>query len=386
MFEIRMPKFGLSMERGTVTKWYKHPGDAVKKGDALVEIESEKITNDVESAVDGFIKAILVQEGESKAVGEIIGYIAGTEEELREEITLEGPSSHQENNVVKEITKASIAQPKERGFVSASPAAKSLAKERGIDISMIQGTGPEGRITEKDVLDFANKQTQTVKKEFLSPLRKEIAERLSKSYHSYVLVTNMTKVDMTELLEIKKELNSDVSVTSILIKCLATNLTKYPEFNVHFDGTTLEKFPTINIGVAVDTERGLIVPVIKNVDVLSLTDVNEKLKILTDKARTNRLSREDVEDSHFTITNLGMMRTDMFTPVLNRDEVGILGAGRSMKELVVNDDNSTTIRTMAYFSLSYDHRIIDGALAARFLGSFADIVENSHTLSEVLKI
>ena len=112
MFEIRMPKFGLSMERGTVTKWYKHPGDAVKKGDALVEIESEKITNDVESAVDGFIKAILVQEGESKAVGEIIGYIAGTEEELREEITLEAPSSHQENNVVKEITKASIAQPR----------------------------------------------------------------------------------------------------------------------------------------------------------------------------------------------------------------------------------------------------------------------------------
>ena len=386
MFEIRIPKFGLSMEKGTVVKWYRAVGEAVEKGDVLVEIESEKITNDVESPVDGFIKAILVQEGESKAVGEIIGYIAETEEELREEFTLEAPSPLQENNIVEEITKASTAQSEQRSFVSASPRAKSLAKEHSIDLSTLQGTGSEGRITEKDVLDFIVKQTQTVKKEPLPPLRREIAERLSRSYHSYVLVTNKTKVDMTELLEIKKKLIPDVSVTTILVKCLGSVLLKYPEFNVHFDGGAVEKFPTINIGVAVDTERGLIVPVIKSVGTLSIAEVNEKLKSLAENARTNKLRQEDVEDSHFTITNLGMMRIDMFTPILNGQEVGILGVGRSVKELVVKDDNSTAIRTMAYFSLSYDHRIIDGALASRFLGGLAEVIENESLLKEVLKI
>ena len=386
MFEIRMPKFGLSMETGTVVKWYRAVGEAVEKGDVLVEIESEKITNDVESPIDGFIKAILVQEGESKAVGEIIGYIAETEEELREEFTLEAPSPLQENNIVEEITKASIAQSEQRSFVSASPRAKSLAKEHSIDLSTLQGAGPEGRITEKDVLDFITKQTQTFRKEPLPPLRREISERLSKSYHSYVLVTNMTKVDMTELLEIKKKLIPDVSVTAILVKCLGSVLLKYLEFNVHFDGSAVEKFLTINIGVAVDTERGLIVPVIKSADTLLLSEVNEKLKILADKARSNKLSSEDVEDSYFTITNLGMMRTDMFTPILNGQEVGILGVGRSVKELVVKDDNSTAIRTMAYFSLSYDHRIIDGALASKFLGGLAEVIENESLLKEVLKI
>ncbi len=386
MFEIRMSKFGLSMETGTITKWYKHPGDTVKKGDVLVEIESEKITNDVESPVDGFIKAILVQEGESKAVGEIIGYIAETEEELKQEITLETPSPHQEDKVLEGITKTTKVQSEQRSFVSASPRAKSLAKEHSIDLSTLQGTGPEGRIIEKDVLDFIAKQTQTVKKEPLPPLRREIAERLFKSYHSYVLVTNMTKVDMTELLEIKKKLIPDVSVTAILVKCLGSVLLKYPEFNVHFDGSAVENFSTTNIGVAVDTERGLIVPVIKSADTLSIAEVNEKLKSLAEYARKNKLRAEDVEDSHFTITNLGMMRTDMFTPILNGQEVGILGVGRSVKELVVKDDNSTAIRTMAYFSLSYDHRIIDGALASRFIGSLADVVENESLLKEVLEI
>ena len=386
MFEIRMAKFGLSMETGTITNWYKHPGDTVKKGDALVEIESEKITNDLQSPVNGFIKVILVNDGESKAVGEIIGYIAETEEELKQENKQETPPTPQDNNIEEKTTKAPIAQPGKRGFVSASPRAKSLARDHSIDLSTVQGTGPEGRIIEKDVLDCIAKHTQTARKEPLSPLRKEIAERLFKSYQSYVLVTNMTKVDMTELLEIKKKLIPDVSVTAILIKCLGGILLKYPEFNVHFDGSTMEKFSSVNIGVAVDTGRGLIVPVIKRADMLSAAEVNEQLKRLAEYAKENRLRGEDVEGSHFTITNLGMMRTDMFTPVLNGQEVGILGVGRSVKELVVKDDNSIAIRTMAYFSLSYDHRIIDGALASIFLGGLAEVIENESLLKEVLKI
>lgn len=386
MFEIRMPKFGLSMETGTIIKWYKHVGDKVQKGEALVEIESEKITNVIESPVDGFIKAILVQEGESKEVGAVIGYIAESKEELEQEVKTETPSLEKKVESEVSYTKEAPLKTGQTSFVGASPRAKALAKEYGIDISLVKGTGPNGRITEKDVLDFVSKQTQQAKKEPLSPLRKEIAERLSKTYHSSVLVTNITKMDMTELLELKANTVPEVSVTAILIKCLAKVLLKYPEFNAHFDGTYLEKFSTVNIGFAVDTGVGLIVPVIKNVDKLSLVDVNQSLKHLTEKARTNKLNPEDVEGSHFTITNLGMMRTDIFTPVLNSQEVGILGVGRSIKELVVKDDNSTTIRTMAYFSLSYDHRIIDGAMAARFLGDLAEIIETKSLLKETLEI
>ncbi len=241
MYELRMPKFGLTMEEGTITKWYKKEGDYIKKGDPIFEVESEKIINDVESPVEGYLKKILVKEGETKRVGEIVGLIAETKEELREEVIEE-----------------------KKVEIIASPSAKRLARERGVDLSKIKGSGPQGRITEKDVLDYLEKLEQTkFQIEELSYIRKEISKNLKKVYESAVIVTNFTKVDFTNLMNIKNEKLKEISITAILIKILSYVLKKFPKFNAHFDGEKIFKYNNINIGVATDTERGLIVPVIK---------------------------------------------------------------------------------------------------------------------------
>jgi pyruvate dehydrogenase E2 component (dihydrolipoamide acetyltransferase) len=280
-----------------------------------------------------------------------------------------------------EETPITVSESEQTGFIKASPIAKRLAREHGIDLSSIKGSGPNGRIVEKDVLAAlsSSKVTKsakaTIKK--LSPMRKTIADNLSKMYRETVLVTNMTEVDMSNLFAFKKSLEKKVSVTAILVKVVADVLKALPKFNVNFDGETITEFSNVNIGVAVNTESGLVVPVIKNVDTLSLTEINDEIKRLSLLAREGNLTADDLQGSHFTLTNLGMMRTEMFTPVLNKNEVAILGVGRTVKKVVVLEDEKFAVRDMAYFSLSYDHRVIDGADAANFLGKLADIIESS---------
>ena len=382
MFVLKMPKFGLSMESGTISKWYKKEGEPVKKGEPIVEVESEKITNDVPSPVDGFLKKIVVEEGEEQKVGEVIAYIAENKTELEKEIEEKKEEEVvKEEKVVQEPQKiiAKEAQKAEESFIKASPRAKRLAKEKGIDLRKIRGTGPNGRIVEKDVLAFAEAGATVEEgtEEPISAIRKTIIKNLSESYHNSVLVTNMTKIDMTELLKLREEWKKEekVSVTAILVKIVSEVLKKLPKFNVLFDGEKVKKFSSINIGVAVDTEKGLVVPVIKNTGAMGIREINKELKRISDAAKSNKIELDDLEGSHFTITNLGMMRTDMFTPVLNGKEVAILGVGRTVKEVKVMDDNSFAVRDMCWFSLSYDHRIIDGADAARFLGELSGFIE-----------
>ncbi len=377
MIEVRMPKFGLSMEKGFITKWYKKEGDSVKEEEALFEAESEKITNDVPSPGSGFLKKIIIGEGDEQKVGEIVAYIAENEDELKAEIktekTVSTPEEKTEEDkeevVVKENTHT------EAGFIKASPLAKKIAKERGINLSGIRGSGPNGRIIERDVLKASGNANKSGK-ETLSPLRKTIAQNLAESYKKSVLVTNMTETDMSELLHFKSSLKEKVSVTSILVKIIAEVLKVLPKFNVNFDGTSIEKFSTINIGVAVSTDKGLIVPVVKNAGTLPLTHLNGEIRRLSAAARNGIINSNDLSGSHFTLTNLGMMRTEMFTPILNRNEVAILGIGRTIKKPVVVDNDKIAIRPMCWLSLSYDHRIIDGADAAEFLGKISEFIEN----------
>lgn len=389
MFEVTMPKFGLTMEVGTITRWYKKEGDPVKKGEDLFEVETEKIVNDAQSMYNGFLKKILVKEGEQAAVGAVVAYVAENEGELKEAGTPKEETTKEEKKVEVKEEKV-VREPMPSEHANASPLAKRLAKEKGIDLSLVKGTGPNGRITEQDVLNFANNSISTPlaeegTKEALSPMRKEISERLSKSYHASVLVTNSTKIDMTEFFKLKAAFNEKISVTAMLVKCVSAVLKKMPEFNSHFDGTTITKFQKINIGVAVDTDYGLVVPVIKEVESLTLSEVNRKLEEISNSARNKKLTEADLSGSHFTITNLGMLRTDIFTPVLNGNEVAILGVGRTLKELVVMENDTLAIRQVCNFSLSYDHRIIDGAKAARFLSELASIIEVPNNVSKVVK-
>lgn len=367
MYELRMPKFGLTMEEGVITKWYKNENDYIKKGDIICEIESEKIVNDLESPISGYLKIILVREGESKKVGEIIALIAESEEELREEVR--------------------FGEKIEEKEILASPSAKRLAKEKGVDLSKVKGSGPQGRILEKDILDYLEK-TKEVKEiiEEISPIRKDIIKNLKKSYESSILVTNVTKVEFSKILNLKRNILKEISITSILIKIVSEVLKLNPKFNSHFDGEKLIKFKEINIGVATDTDKGLIVPVIKNTENLTIFEIDRILKELVEKAKQSKLNIDDVSNSHFTISNLGMMRTDFFTPILNGNEVGILGIGRVIKELQMDENGNITQIDVSYLSLSYDHRVIDGADAARFLGDLCSIIENEDKLKNIFNI
>lgn len=362
MYEIKMPKFGLTMESGFIEKWFKKEGERVEKGEPLLEVSSEKITNEVTSPISGFLLKIIGKEKEEIKVGTVIAII-GEEGEKVEKVKEKAES--------KRITEKRVR-------IKASPLAKKIARDRNLDLFQIKGTGPGGRIEKKDVLSFLSSISK--KEEFriekLSGLRRIIAERLSKSFHAAVTLTNSTEVNFTKFKKLTKE--RGISITSGLVFVLAKVLKELNKFNAHFDSDNeeLKIYTDINIGIAVDTEKGLMVPVIRNVNKLSLETINNKIKELADKARKGTISEEDIKGSTFTLTNLGMMRTEIFTPVINPPEVAILGIGRIIKKPLVVDEEKIALRDLAYLSLSYDHRIIDGADAARFLEKLSELIEN----------
>jgi len=379
MYKIKMPRFGLTMESGFIEKWFKKERDEVKKGEPLLEVSSEKITNEVVSPASGILLKIIGKEKEEIKVGTVIAII-GEEGEKIEEIKEKVEPKKITKAVETEETAPGRGAPFERRRrIKASPLAKKIAREKNLDLSQIRGTGPGGRIEKKDVLTYLSSVSEKkveFKIEKLSSLRRTIAERLSKSFHTAVTLTNTTEVDFTEFKKLMKEKN--VSITSGLLFVLSKVLKELNKFNAHFDSDKKELiiFNNINIGIAVDTEKGLMVPVIRDADKLSLKIINEQIKKLADKARKGIISEEEIKGSTFTLTNLGMMRTEIFTPVINPPEVAILGMGRIIRKPAVTDENKISIRELAYLSLSYDHRIIDGADAAKFLEKLAKLIEN----------
>ena len=379
MYEIKMPRFGLTMESGFIEKWFKEEGEKVKEGEPLLEVSSEKITNEVVSPASGILLKIIGKEKEEIKVGTVIAIIGEEGEKIEKIKEKEEAKRIVETTERGEIPPVKIAPPERGGRIKASPLAKKIVQEKNLDLSQIRGTGPGGRIEKKDVLVFLSSVSEEkveFKIEKLSGLRRTIAERLSKSFHTAITLTNTTEVDFTEFKKLMKEKN--VSITSGLVFVLSRVLKELNKFNAHFDSDKEELiiFNDINIGIAVDTEKGLMVPVIKNVDKLNLKTINEQIKKLADEARKGVISEEEIKGSTFTLTNLGMMRTEIFTPVINPPEVAILGMGRIIKKPMIVDADKISIRELAYLSLSYDHRIIDGADAAKFLEKLAKLIEN----------
>ena len=380
MYKIKMPRFGLTMESGFIEKWFKKENDEVKEGEPLLEVSSEKITNEVVSPASGVLLKIMGKEKEEIKVGTVIAFIGKEGEKIKEikkeKVKLEKITKTTE---MKETPSVKVAPPEREGRIKASPLAKKIAREKNIDLFQIKGTGPDGRIEKKDVLTYlssVSKKKVEFKIEKLSSLRRTIAERLSKSFHTAVTLTNTTEVDFTEFKKLMKE--NKVSITSGLVFVLSRALKELSKFNAHFDSDKKELiiFEDINIGIAVDTEKGLMVPVIRNTDKSSLKTINDQIKKLAGEARNGTISEDDIKGSTFTLTNLGMMRTEIFTPVINPPEVAILGIGRIIKKPAIVDEDKISIRELAYLSLSYDHRIIDGADAAKFLGKLAELIEN----------
>jgi len=364
--KVVMPRLSLTMKEGTVGRWYKKEGDAVNKGEPIVEVISEKATYDLEAPASGILRKILVEEGLNADVDVVLAFITAPDET---------PPETEQVTVVPEA----VEEVEKR--VLASPAAKRLAREHGIDISAVEGSGPEGRVSEDDVKKFIEeKWGPTPKIKDIVPLsgyRKTTAERLSMSFKTAPHSTNMMEVDISEAKHLHERLQ--VSYTTILVKAVAKALTEHSMVNAMLEGEKIKIFEDMNIGVAVATDNGLVVPVIHNADKKSLKEIEAALKELTEKAKQGRLVRDDVTGGTFTISNLGMFGVEFFTPIINPPEAAILGVGRVVEKPVVIDGN-VEVRLVLMLSLSYDHRIVDGVPAAQFLNKVKHYVENPEIL------
>jgi len=379
-----MPRLSLTMKEGSVVHWHKQEGETINKGEPLVEVLSEKVTFDVEAPESGVVRKILVEEGVDVPVNAVLAIIAAPDEEISDVETLPAQAPEETKETVAAIPEAkaeAAVEVEER--VPASPAAKRLARESGIDLAQVKGSGPEGRIAEEDVRRFieeTGQPTPKVKETIpLTGIKKTTAERVSRSMKTAPHSAVVMEVDMTNTAKAREE--KQVSYTELLVKAVALALKKHPLLNSTLtEDERIRVYEDVNIGVAVVTEQGLVVPVIHNADKKSLAEIASKLKELATKAREGKLAKEDVSGGTFTITNLGMYGVDLFTPIINPPEAAILGVGRIVNKPVAEGEK-IVIKPVMTLSLSYDHRIVDGAPAAQFLQEIKKILEASPNFS-----
>lgn len=374
--KIVMPRLSLTMKTGTVIQWFKKEGELVKKGDSVAEVLSEKVTYEVEAPESGVLRKVLVDEGVEIPVNATLGLIALPEEDLNA-IKVETEPVHTEPLKETQISPLRISTPdstKER--ILASPAAKRVAKEHHVQLEQIRGSGPDGRILEKDVKRYLEerKPTARIRKEFpLTGIRKTTAERVTTSFrkapHSFIIM----EADMTNATKIRNEVGA--SYTAMLVYSTAKALREFPEANSTLVNDRIRVYEDINIGIAVTTERGLMVPVLKNADENTLETTSLKLKTLVENVRGGKLEKEQLTGSTFTVTNLGMYNVDLFLPIINPPEAAILAAGRIIEKPIVEKGEITIKPTMS-LTLGYDHRIIDGSPAAQLLKKIKENLEH----------
>jgi pyruvate dehydrogenase E2 component (dihydrolipoamide acetyltransferase) len=394
--EVKLPRLGQGMEAGTITKWLKSPGDTVEKGEPLFEIDTDKVTQEVESDYAGVLLKITLESGEAP-VGQTIAYIGKEGEEVAEAAAPApapaeaAPEPTQVSDTVAPRaatadTKVSDTSASNGGRIKASPLARRIARERGIDLSSLSGTGPDGRIVAEDVERGevakpgapAAVPTGEIESVPLTNIRKTIARRLTAAWEAPVFQLTVS-ADMTragELVARNRELNPDVrvTVTDLLAKVCAQALMRHRDVNVQYTEEALLKFPTANVGIAVAAPQGLIVPVIRSVERLSLAEVGAARADIVGRARENKLTAQDLEDGTFTISNLGMYGIEQFVAVINPPQAAILAVGATLDTAVARD-GSVEVRPMMTMTLTVDHRAVDGAAGADFLRTVKQYVE-----------
>ncbi|MFL8712737.1 dihydrolipoamide acetyltransferase family protein [Clostridioides sp. GD02377] len=405
--EVKMPKFGLSMEDGTIGTWLIEEGNIVNKGDELLEIETDKITNTVEATEDGVLRKILFEEGEVVNCGEIICIIADANEDIS------GLNPTVKTNIEKEedtpslelITEVKNLEIEKR----ITPRAKKIAEEKGIDYSNIEGTGIHGAITIDDLKNFMNKnleekvietnQSEVVEKGVrqdatsipqiksakttirendvvtkMTQMQNIIAKKMHESLLTTAQTTIATELEITNLTKVYKSLKEKyknagikLSYTALIIKAVAQALENHPKLRTQvFDENHFKINDEINVGVAVDIPNGLVVPVIKNANLKDLRTICIELSDLSEKAKNNQLNQDEMSNGTITITNLGMFGITYFTPVLNTPESAILGIGSIIEKVLVKE-GAFYAGSVMNMSLTHDHRVVDGAPGARFL-------------------
>jgi pyruvate dehydrogenase E2 component (dihydrolipoamide acetyltransferase) len=398
-FEFKFPDIGEGLTEGEIVRWLVKEGDEVKEGDPLVEVETDKALAEIPSPKTGVILRILAKEKEIVKVGQVI-VIIGEKGEVAEAV----PPTRKSIGVVGELEEAPEEAPvlkveKKMAFVSehvlATPAVRALAKELGVDIHQVKGTGPEGRVLEKDVRQFAEAQEKPLEPERkitkvkkydlygyveripLRGVRRSIAKAMVKSKYTAPHVTTIDEADVTELWKIReKEKRAaekkgvNLTILPFIIKAVIAGLVEHPYLNATFDDETeeiiLKRY--YNIGFATDTSEGLMVPVVKNAKDKSILQIAQELTQLAEKARTRTIDLADLKGGTFTITNYGALGGVYGTPIINHPEVAILGIGK-IRDMPVVRDGKIVIRKILPLALSFDHRVVDGGEAARFLNT-----------------
>jgi pyruvate dehydrogenase E2 component (dihydrolipoyllysine-residue acetyltransferase) len=394
--EVKLPRLGQGMESGTVVKWLKAEGDAVEKGQPLYELDTDKVTQEVEAEASGVLLKIVVPEGEF-AVGTTLALIGDAGEEVEApagEKTRKQPPAEPEPASAEKAAPPPERRQGER--IKASPLARRLAREQGVDLASVKGTGPEGRIVAEDVERLAPEAApaaapaaappaeparvaEGVERVPLTSVRRTIARRLTEAWEIPVfqLVVSADMESVNQLVARRRELDPEerVTVTDVLVKVCAAALMRHRAVNVQVTDEELLVFPYVNVAIAVATDRGLMVPVIHGAEHLSLAEVAMARAAVVGRAREGRLHREDVEGGTFTISNLGMFGLDQFAAVLNPPQAAILAVGASQERPVVRDGEIVARPTMT-MTLTCDHRAVDGAPAAEFLETVKAMLED----------
>lgn len=385
---VKIPKLGLTMEEATLTRWYKNEGERVEKGEIIFEIETDKITNEVESPVSGYILEKLIPEGERIEVLTEACIIGEKDEEIKgnnvissANVSNDTSKADDEFNVVENEQQIAKSDKVDRNIdLKISPLARRLARENDINLQDIKSDSRDRVITKKDVLAVIEKKEKSdlnnKKKEIpLQGIRKRIASRMTQSKQQIPHIYLKNTVDASEIMSIKKKYEGKVGINDILIKSIALALKKLPEVNISLVDNKIVYHQEINIGLAVSLKEGLIVPVIKQAGKKDIFEISKTTEELIDKARENSLSTDDVSGATFTVSNLGMYDLEEFAAIINPPESGILAVGKAIKKPVVEDDN-IVIKPVMQLTLSVDHRIIDGELAARFLSEIKTLLED----------
>ncbi len=397
--EIKLPRLGQGMESGTIVKWLKSEGEHVEKGEPLYELDTDKVTQEVEAEASGVLLKIAIPEGEVP-VGRTIAVIGeeGEQVELSENgaseqpapgaaeselPTVEAPAREAETAGIGE---AAVTAQRDGGRVKASPLARRIARERGIDLTSLRGTGPEGRIVAEDVeragvsAPVATPAPAPVPGEVerveLTSIRKTISRRLTEAWQIPVFQLQ-SSADMTRANALVARLREDgtkATVTDVLTKVCAAALMRHREVNAQYSEDAILLYPTANVGLAVAAPQGLVVPVIRSAERLRLAEIAAARAEVVGRARENKLQRSDLEDGTFTISNLGMYRVERFTAVLNPPQAAIVAVGAT-EERAVAVDGEVVVRPMLTLTATFDHRAVDGAPAADFLQTVKELLE-----------
>ena len=391
--EIYLVKVGMTMHEGTVEEWYVADGERVEAGALLYRLETEKVNLDVDAETAGTVKH-LVAEGTTLAPGDVVGYIYAADEAIPDVLPTPAPKQNivarEDQPTPKVDAKAALARSGKR--IAASPVARKLASELGIDLATVTGTGPRGRVTKEDVqraseqaaspsADTASGAATAAQAIPLRGMRKTIAERMHASLRDSAQLTMDMEVGMDDAVKLRQGLIDEwqdegirATYTDLVIVAAVRALKRHPAMNAALDGDAINRFDHVHVGVAVALEDGLIVPVIKDAGAKALKQIAAESAELARRAREGALSLAEVEGGTFTVTSLGMYGVDTFTPILNTPQAGILGVGRIYDGLRWDHDTPRK-SAMMRLSLTWDHRVLDGAPAAEFLATVRGYLE-----------